>query len=111
MSKRKSLKLPRKIAFEKQNGCCYYCGHKMWTSDIKSFAKDLRLTIPQARQHLCTGEHLMEHARGGKAESSNIVAACYFCNQRRHRRQKRLTPEEYKCLVKKRLDLGSWHCH
>lgn len=111
MPKRKSLKSCRKKAYSKQNGCCYYCGHKMWLSDINAFASKHHLTIPQARLFKCTGEHLLEHSKGGKADETNIVAACHVCNQRRHKRKKPISLAKYKRLVSERLVKGTWHAN
>lgn len=109
MAKRKSLKSPRKKAYKKQNGCCFYCGHPMWITDIDSFASRHHLTIPQAKFLQCTGEHLLEHSKGGKPDERNIVAACHRCNQLRHKRHKPLSVEQFKTLVKQRVAKGTWH--
>ncbi|MBO9741423.1 HNH endonuclease [Xanthomonas axonopodis pv. begoniae] len=45
---------------------------------------------------------------GGKDTRENIAAACWTCNQRRHRRKKLLTPEAFKALVRRRVAAGKW---
>ncbi|WP_082877700.1 HNH endonuclease [Methylomonas koyamae] len=57
----------------------------------------------------CTGEHLQAHSEGGKADRTNIVAACAYCNRLRHQRKEPPTPECYKALVNRRLSQGKWH--
>jgi len=108
-SKRKSLKSPRKLAFDRQSGHCFYCGQLMWLYDLRGFAKDTGLSIRQAKGLRCTGEHLVPHAEGGAASESNIVAACRYCNSHRHRTAIVLAPVNYKKRVKQRLAKGKWH--
>jgi hypothetical protein len=51
----------------------------------------------------CTAEHLRARCDGGRDTSDNVVAACWICNSRRHRRKVPLPPEEYRAFVRKRL--------
>jgi len=106
---RKSLKKPRAFAFKKQHGRCYYCNLPMWLENSSEFAIENNLSNNQARLFKCTGEHLKPHSSGGNARISNIVAACYFCNQHRHRRKAELAPEQYKEIVQSRLASGRWN--
>jgi len=107
--KRKSLKIPRNQAFLRQNGRCYYCQHPIWQENPEQFAQQYGLTLRQTKQMQCTGEHLTAHKDGGPDNTSNIVAACRYCNMRRHKRNKEFTPEKYKILVSKRIKKNRWH--
>jgi len=107
--RRKSLIKPRSIAFSRQSGHCFYCGQPMWTSSVEEFAAKHKITSAQAKLLQCTGEHLKAHHEGGKADQSNIVAACLYCNQGRHKRKDAPAPEQYKRLVYQRLSKGGWH--
>ena len=106
---RKSLKKPRSIAFTRQNGCCYYCRQPMWTEDPLSFASKYNTTPSQVQRFQCTGEHLVAHQDGGTSAQQNIVAACRYCNQQRHKRRVALSPDQLKKLVQRRMSLGRWH--
>ena len=106
---RKSLSTLRKRSFLHQNGFCYYCNQPMWNSDLKGFLKKYAITIKQAQQLQCTGEHLLAHSLGGSVTNKNIVAACAYCNRKRHQRQYDLSPAAYKLLVTKRLEKRRWH--
>jgi len=109
MIKRRSLKTPRHSAFLKQGGQCFYCGQPMWEENPLAFAERHGMTMPQARQFQCTGEHLTPYAQGGSATSANIVAACFRCNKCRHARGAELTPEAYLSHVQSRMNDGKWH--
>ncbi|MCC8470482.1 HNH endonuclease signature motif containing protein [Xanthomonas phaseoli] len=63
---------------------------------------------PTARYSQCTAEHLLAQQEGGKDTRGNIAAACWTCNQRRHRRKKLLTPEAFKALVRRKVAAGKW---
>jgi 5-methylcytosine-specific restriction endonuclease McrA len=52
---------------------------------------------------------LVARQDGGKDTAENIVAACWFCNSRRHRRTSAMAPEAFKKLVSKRKKLHKWH--
>jgi len=106
---RKSLKKLRAIAYKKQGGLCYYCKLPMWIENPSEFTEKHNLSISQARLFQCTGEHLKAHCSGGAASIKNIVAACFYCNQHRHRRNSDLSPQEYKRLVHSRLVNGRWN--
>ena len=104
----KSLVIPRSNAFSHQNGYCYYYGQPMWNGNPKSFANKYKLTLPQTKSFQCTGEHLKAHQDGGSSSLQNIVAACHFCNQKRHQRKKSLTPKQFKSLVQQRVNRNGW---
>lgn len=107
-----SPKIPseaRQKAYKQQTGRCYYCGCPMWTNnDIEKFAKKYSISTEQAKKLQCTAEHLVARCDGGSNEQSNIVAACYFCNQNRHKQKKPPVPLEYKKHVKNRIKTGKW---
>jgi len=114
--RRHSLKHPRLIAFLSQNGLCHYCGQPMWLSNQETFAGQYGLSAKQAKLLMCTGEHLLPHKDGGGACKQNIVAACLYCNTRRHKRTFDLSPEDYRRKVQKQMTKGKWHpartdCH
>jgi len=106
---RKSLVTPRKQAYVVQSGCCFYCGAKMWLDSPERYASQHKLSLKQTQLLKCTGEHLAAHSEGGSSSASNIVAACWFCNNRRHRFKRPLSPDSYKKHVQKRLSKGLWH--
>jgi 5-methylcytosine-specific restriction endonuclease McrA len=81
----------------------------MWDTDPLQFSNKYGITINQAKQLQCTGEHLLPHSLGGPATKANIVAACAYCNHKRHQRKQELLPVTYKLLVAKRLEKGRWH--
>ncbi|MNL45455.1 hypothetical protein D3C87_1681030 [compost metagenome] len=105
----KTLIKSRSTAFERQGGRCYYCEFPMWRGSVEYFARLHDVTLGQARQFQCTAEHLLARQDGGGNGRSNIVAACWACNQRRHKRKHPLSPETYRELVQQRLDQGRWH--
>jgi len=106
---RKSLVKPRTSAFINQNGLCYYCNQPMWLKRTDELTVKYTLTPGQARQLQCTGEHLLSHKDGGSVSPNNIVAACRFCNNRRHRRIKPVDPEMHRVRVRSRIGRGRWH--
>jgi len=95
-----SLSKKRLAAFQRQQGLCYYCGFPMWLVPQKEVL-DARLQ--------CTAEHLVARQNGGSDSSDNIVAACRFCNQTRHRTPRPLEPELYRERVSRRVHAGRWH--
>jgi hypothetical protein len=109
MAKRKSLVKPRSIAFSRQAGLCYYCDQPMWSEDPWEFASKYKITIGQAKRFQCTGEHLRAHQDGGKPDLKNIVAACWFCNQKRHKRKVAPDPDQFKQFIHQRMNQGRWH--
>ena len=89
----KSLSDLRIDAFVRQAGRCYYCTVLMWIDDGVSFARKHGLSSRVGRWLKCTAEHLLARRDGGRDSRDNIVAACLFCNLRRHRgRTKAPTP-------------------
>ena len=99
-------------AFRRQAGRCYYCTAPMWLEDAKSFAQTHSITFRAARLLQCTAEHLHPRCEGGLDTPDNIVAACRYCNSKRHwRRKSAPSPTAYLRLVRSRLTQGRWHCH
>ncbi|HMQ97154.1 MAG TPA: HNH endonuclease [Candidatus Nanoperiomorbaceae bacterium] len=96
-------------AFQSQSGRCYYCGLPMWLDHPEHFAIRFGITVPQSKQLQCTAEHLVASQDGGSTSQGNIVAACLFCNKKRHQRKIALNPVKHKELVKKRLSVQRWH--
>jgi len=106
---RKSLIKPRTKAFIHQQGNCYYCNQPMWQNDPDKFSSKYNITLKQSKRYQCTGEHLIAHQDGGTSARKNIVAACSFCNQQRHRRKIILSPKDFKTFIQKRMRKGHWH--
>lgn len=99
----------RHRAFLAQSGRCHYCSMPMWEADLQAFAMTYGLTQAQANQLRCTAEHLQPRQSNGSNKAENIAAACHYCNQKRHKRKKQLTLEQYRQLVQKRVEAGKWH--
>lgn len=83
----------RSAAAKKQRGHCYYC--------------DVRMRESGPLQ--VTAEHLLPLSEGGRDAGDNIVAACLFCNSRRHSRPTPMTPEEFRRHVQRRVSQGHWN--
>lgn len=105
----KPLVRSRAHAFTHQYGRCFYCGLPMWTDNPLEFATEHGITPKQARHLQSTGEHLVARQDGGSSARMNIVAACRYCNQLRHKRKTPPPPDRYAQLVRKRMRLGRWH--
>lgn len=104
----RSLASLRQRAFIRQSGLCYYCGRRMWERDPHEFMMKFQLSGTAAALLACTAEHLQPKSVGGKASASNIVAACRFCNQTRHRARNVLPPFRYRVYVQTRIRRGAW---
>ena len=105
---RKNLKTLRTIAYQSQKGRCFYCNFKMWLNRPNELKQYYSLSDNQSKQLQCTGEHLVAFKDGGKCSGANIVAACRWCNTKRHARKKELTVKGFKALVKSRISKGRW---
>lgn len=92
-----------------QNGLCFYCQQPMWLQDITGFCRSFELSREQALHLKCTAEHLIARTDGGPNSHDNIVAACHYCNQSRHKSEDVLTPEEFLKYVQSELTAGRWH--
>ncbi|WP_115633538.1 HNH endonuclease [Alcaligenes faecalis] len=86
-----SLQKARERAFKLQNGCCFYCGQRMNQSPITK----------------CTAEHLQARCDGGRI-AENIVAACWYCNNYRHRRKTPQGHEAWRAHVIRKVRQKRW---
>ncbi|MBU1776988.1 MAG: HNH endonuclease [Gammaproteobacteria bacterium] len=100
----------RTSAFNFQSGRCFYCGYPMWETDCTAYAQKYKMSPSQAKALQCTAEHLDARKDGGKDNPKNIVAACRWCNQKRHQRKLAPSPNDFRKLVQKRLRKGGWIC-
>ena len=98
----------RNAAAKKQKYRCFYCSAPMWQKDLAAFAAAHQISTKKARFLQCTAEHLQPQSSGGKHTGDNIVAACFFCNNKRHARAKAPTPTVYKKFVQQRVLSGRW---
>lgn len=105
----KSLSVQRLAAFNRQAGRCYYCKAVMWLDQPHKFAAKHSISLKEASRFQCTGEHLIARQDGGKNSHENIVAACRFCNQRRHKRKSALSANAFKVHVSRRTTRHKWH--
>jgi HNH endonuclease len=80
----------------------------MWQSHRKAFAKKFALTKQQAHYFFCTAEHLEARCDGGKDVQGNIVAACKYCNLKRHQLSNPLPPDQYSSFVKSNMEARNW---
>ncbi len=92
----------RQTAHKQQNGRCFYCGFPMLAASEIGSSRILK-------RFLCTAEHVIARSEGGSSAPTNIVAACYFCNQTRHRARNPKSHQDYKLYVANRLTQGKWH--
>jgi hypothetical protein len=105
----KTLAQSRAAAFSLQSGRCYYCSLPMCAGDVGFFAAAHGLSVAQAGRLRCTAEHMHARCDGGSSVRPNIVAACLFCNGKRHKRKRPLSSAEYKAFVEERMSQGRWH--
>lgn len=99
----------RSKAFARQQGRCFYCQFPMWLAQPDEFASSLGITKADASRFQCTAEHLVARQDGGGNSSKNIVAACRFCNNTRHKIPSAPNPTAYRARVSERLTKGKWH--
>ena len=104
----RSLATLRTQAAHKQQFRCFYCNFPMWDGSPHNFISVYGLTVKQARLLRCTAEHLHPKSEGGKNTAANIVAACLYCNQYRHKSPKPMDPARYKKHVSQRMQRGKW---
>lgn len=105
----KTLVLSRTKAFNQQNGRCIYCELPMWIERPDLFAKKYKISLKQTRFFQCTAEHLDAKKDGGSDAENNIVAACHYCNQKRHKCKSPKQPDRYKDYVMRRRVKGKWN--
>ncbi|MFN4350995.1 MAG: HNH endonuclease [Hylemonella sp.] len=101
----------RQRAFTRQGCRCFYCGQLMCTGDTHLFAQKLGITARQAKWLRCTAEHLRARQDGGRDTADNIVAACFWCNTRRHLGRPKRAPDAntFATRVRGRVARGKWH--
>lgn len=107
------VQMYRAASFRSQDGLCCYCDQPMWLlpTELESFATRWGLTAREAARHRATAEHLRAKRDGGDDDAGNIVAACQYCNQHRHKRggvPARL-PQAHREHVQRRRDRRTWH--
>ncbi len=102
-----ALKNIRRKKMIAQGGRCYYCDLLMW-DDAATTAPRAQRTKAAMKGLRCTAEHLHPRSEGGRNTADNIVAACWYCNNRRHRRKLPLSPEAHRQHVQQRMAAGRW---
>ncbi|RWC60484.1 MAG: HNH endonuclease [Mesorhizobium sp.] len=98
----------------RQNWRCFYCDFPMWDGDPRLMAERYHLPVGLLNRLRCTAEHLKPRTNGGRESLDNIVAACVFCNQTRHKMRDVLSPVAYQQRVRRRVEARKWHpleCH
>lgn len=107
----KKIQSHRRSALLRQGGRCFYCRFPVWEADSLAFAKALAIPHRLAGWLRCTAEHLCARCEGGSDGRGNIVAACYWCNSRRHRKSLNCisTTEVYSKRVRSLVAAGKWH--
>ena len=103
-----ALKTIRRKKMIAQRGRCDYCGLPMWERAASSVPEEYGRAEAGPTHLRCTAEHLHARSEGGGITEKNIVAACWYCNTRRHRRKRPLAPEAYRAYVQRRMAAGRW---
>ena len=88
---------------------CHYCGQPMWQRNLSAFAARYGLDEDKAAFFQATAEHLVPRSEGGANTLRNIVAACLFCNSRRHFAKAPLSHEAFREEVRVQMSKGEWH--
>lgn len=107
----RNLKPLRHRAFVAQDGRCFYCSQPIWEDGREAFAKAHGM-LPRLATHLrSTAEHLVARQDAGKNSQQNIVAACVWCNSRRHLGRAERAPDchAYQHWVQAQVSAGKWH--
>ena len=81
----------------------------MWIGNVQKFAEKYELRAQRALLFRATAEHLIARSEEGTDSLENVVAACWYCNSRRHRAHSPLSPDKYAKKVRARLAMGRWH--
>jgi hypothetical protein len=81
----------------------------MWLGDRAIFIRQHGVSRQKAKWRQCTAEHLNPKSEGGPNSRVNIVAACLFCNQMRHRVANPPQPHVYQGVVRRLVREGLWH--
>jgi hypothetical protein len=103
------VKAARRVALKNQNNRCYYCGFLMWEDNREEFASKHGISFRLAMRFQATAEHLIAQCEGGTDTQDNIVAACFYCNSRRHRSTLPLNPDAYRSKVIRAVARGKWN--
>ena len=104
----KALKKLRRMKMLSQGGRCFYCGLPMWDEALYPCLPLSCRSGELPKTLRCTAEHLHPRSEGGANTADNIVAACLFCNNSRHRRKRPLSPEAHRAHVQQRMAAGQW---
>ncbi len=72
------------------------------------FAKRHGMKPRTTKLFRATAEHLTAKCDGGPDTATNIVAACIWCNQRRHAQPKPPASDLYLSKVQRRMKAGRW---
>lgn len=105
MGATKNIRKKKMIA---QGGRCYYCDLPMWDDAVATVTQEhCRMKTP-LKVLRCTAEHLHPRSEGGLDTAKNIVAACFFCNNQRHRRKRPRSPKAHRQHVQQRMVAGKW---
>jgi len=104
----KALKKIRRTKMLEQSGLCYYCGLPMWDKALDHRVPATCRSDGLPKILRCTAEYLTARSEGGTNAAENIVAACWFCNNSRHRRKCPPSPEAYRTHVRQRMAAGRW---
>lgn len=101
-----TLARQRARAFRHQHGRCIYCNALMWLQSPRELQG---VGIRRAQLLQATAEHIHARCDGGTDACANIAAACWYCNQHRHRAKKPLAFPAYQARVRRRMMAGKWH--
>ena len=104
----KALKNLRRKKMLAQGGRCFYCDLPMWDEALDPSLPLACRSAELPKILRCTAEHLHPRSEGGANTSDNIVAACWYCNNTRHRRKQPLSPEAHRAHVQQRMAAGRW---
>ena len=104
----KALKNLRRKKMLAQGGRCFYCDLPMWDEALNPSLPLACRSAELPKILRCTAEHLHPRSEGGANTADNIVAACFFCNNSRHRRKRPLSPEAHRAHVQQRMAAGRW---
>ena len=89
-----------------QRGLCFYCRQPMWQDCPERFVRQYGLRGARVHWLQATAEHMYARCRDGADQPGNIVAACRYCNSRRHRTPYPLPLGDYARKAKQRLTAG-----
>lgn len=104
----KTIRKIRARKMKSQTGHCHYCRQPMWSGEPDEFCRTSGIRRRFATSFQCTAEHLVPRSEGGGNRPGNIVAACRYCNQNRHRSGRTIDADIYLQLVRRRIGKGRW---